>query len=79
MVISASIDYFRSKYRETIEEKHEKELLVQQRITDKQQRSQSDLLFEKMNTTCTGVIKFEQLTNILKQYKEGAALETIEL
>ncbi|CAF4754110.1 unnamed protein product [Rotaria socialis] len=28
MIISASIDYFRSKYRETTEEKHEKELLV---------------------------------------------------
>lgn len=51
---------------------------LQQRLIDTQRRGQSDLLFEKMNTTCTGLIKIEPLINYLKQYKEGAAVEQIE-
>ncbi len=95
MTISALIDYFRSNYKETNEEKNEKKTLVryqhflifknknyykqlQQRLIDAQRRVQSDLLFEKLNTTCTGVIKLEPLANFLKQYKEGAAIEQIE-
>jgi hypothetical protein len=31
-----------------------------------------------MNTTCTGMIKLEIVANVLKQYKEGAAVEQIE-
>ncbi|CAF3746132.1 unnamed protein product [Rotaria sordida] len=78
MVISALIDYFRSNYKETNEEKNAKKILMQQRLIDAEQRTQSDLVFEKMNTTCTGLIKLEPLANILKQYKEGAAIEQIE-
>ncbi|CAF4551796.1 unnamed protein product [Rotaria sp. Silwood1] len=78
MVISALIDYFRSNYKETNEEKNAKKMLVQQRLIDTEQRSQSDLLFEKINTTCTGVIKLEPLANILKQYKDGTVTEQIE-
>ena len=45
---------------------------------DTLRRAQSDSLFEKMNTTCTGVIKLEPLANVLRQYKEGAVTEQIE-
>ncbi len=51
---------------------------MQQRVTDTQRRAQSDLLFEKMDTTCTGLIKLEPIANYLKQYKESAATESIE-
>ncbi|CAF2853599.1 unnamed protein product [Rotaria sp. Silwood2] len=78
MVISALIDYFRSNYKETNEEKNAKTILVQQRLIDTEQRAQSDLLFEKMNTTCTEAIKLEPLANILKQYKDGTVIEQIE-
>ncbi|CAF4348482.1 unnamed protein product, partial [Adineta steineri] len=78
MIVSALIDFFRTTYKETDEEKTEKKTYLQQQLIDEQRRTQCDLLFEKINTSCTGLIKLEPLINILKQYKEGAAFEHIE-
>ncbi|CAF4277078.1 unnamed protein product, partial [Adineta steineri] len=78
MIVSALIDFFRTTYKETDEEKTEKKTYLQQQLIDEQRRTQCDLLFEKINTSCTGLIKLEPLINILKQYKEGTAFEHIE-
>lgn len=43
-----------------------------------QRRSHSDVLFEKINFTCTGFIKTEPLFVFLRQYKEGSLVEQVE-
>ncbi|CAF0966176.1 unnamed protein product [Adineta ricciae] len=78
MVVSALIDFFRTSYKESEEDSTSKKTLLQQRLLEEQRRIQTDSLFEKLNTTCTGLLKLEPIVNILKQYKEGTVVDHID-
>lgn len=57
---------------------HRRLFQLHQRQVIGQRRLQSNLLFEKINFTCTRLIKTEPLFVFLKQYKDGSVLEQIE-
>ncbi|UJR33360.1 hypothetical protein I4U23_020808 [Adineta vaga] len=78
LIVSALIDYFRASYKETEEDKTGKKTVLHQRLIDEQRRTQTDLLFDKLNITCTGLLKLEPIVTILKQYKEGSVVDHIE-
>ncbi|CAF0769314.1 unnamed protein product [Didymodactylos carnosus] len=78
LTTTALVDFFKTLYNETPEEKTDKKDSIIQRERERQMRVAADTLFDKIDNTTLGSIKFEPIATILKEYKDESVLEYIQ-